>query len=70
MYHIKQAEWDNIPEDYKGTWQDYYNEHPEWIGRRVVMSGCVIKDPSKKGYLMVEGVHFAIEEESTTGAER
>lgn len=31
MYHVTRSTWDNIPEDYKGTWQDYHNEHPEWM---------------------------------------
>lgn len=61
MIKITKAKWDSIHDDYKGTWQDYYNEHPEWKGRKVVMSGCVTNDPSELGKLLVEGEHFVIE---------
>lgn len=62
MIHVSRKKWDSIPMDYKGTWQDYYHEKPEWIGKKVVMSGCISEDPNEKGYLMVEGVHFVIDE--------
>ena len=60
MIEISKKEWDSIANDYKGEWQDYYNERPEWIGRRVVMSGCISKDPNELGKLLIEGVHFTI----------
>lgn len=41
MIEISKNKWDSIPADYKGEWHDYYNKHPEWLGRKVVMSGCV-----------------------------
>ena len=59
MIKIKKEKWDKIYRDYKGIWQDYYGEHPEWRGRNVVMSGCISDDPGK---LLIEGVHFVIEE--------
>ena len=55
---ITQEKWDSICSDYKGTWQDYYNERPDWIGRKVVMSGCI--NPNELGKLLVEGEHFII----------
>ena len=58
MITISKEKWDSIYSDYKGTWQDYYDEHPEWIGRKVVMSGCICNEHGK---LYVEGVHFVIE---------
>jgi len=57
---VSQEKWDSICEDYKGIWQDYYDECPEWKGRRVVMSGCITEDPAELGKLLVEGVHFEI----------
>lgn len=61
MVKISKNKWDSIYADYKGTWKDYYNEHPEWTGRKVVMSGCVSNNPNELGKLLVEGVHFVIE---------
>lgn len=58
MIVITKEKWDSICSDYKGTWQDYYNERPDWIGRRVVMSGCI--NPKELGKLLVEGEHFII----------
>lgn len=55
---ISKEKWDSIYTDYKGTWQDYYNERPQWVGRKVVMSGCI--NPKELGSLLVEGVHFII----------
>lgn len=59
MIEVSQNKWDSIPDDYKGKWHDYYNEHPEWLGRNVVMSGC-ISNPNELGKLLIEGVHFVI----------
>lgn len=61
MIMISKAEFDKIDRDYKGIWQDYHGERPEWKGRRVVMSGCITKDPQELGKLLVEGVHFLVE---------
>ncbi len=60
MLSVPQSKWDSIPADYKGEWMDYYDEHPEWIGRKVVMSGCITEDPTELGKLLIEGVHFEI----------
>lgn len=60
MIEISKKEWDSIANNYKGEWQDYYNDHPEWIGKKVVMSGCIFKDSSKLGKLLIEGVDFII----------
>ena len=62
MIKISKNEWDSIYADYKGVWQDYYNDHPEWIGRKTVMSTCLTHDPNELGSLLIEGVHFVIEE--------
>ena len=61
MIKISKSEFDKIHRDYKGVWQDYHGDHPEWKGRRVVMSGCIDKDPSELGKLYIEGVHFLVE---------
>ena len=58
---ITQAKWESIHPDYKGTWQDYHGDHPEWKGKKVVMSACINDDPAALGGLLVEGVHFVIE---------
>lgn len=60
LIEITKEKWDSIHNDYKGIWQDYYNERPDWIGRRVVMSGCI--NPNELGKLLIEGEHFIIKE--------
>ena len=37
MKRITQSEYDAIGSDFKGTWQDYYGDYPEWKGRRTAM---------------------------------
>ena len=61
MIKVSKEKWDSIPADYKGIWQGYYNEKPEWIGKKVVMSGCITENPNELGALLVEGIHFIIE---------
>lgn len=60
LIDVTREKWDFIGSDYKGTWQDYYDECPEWKGRKVVMSGCITEDPAELGMLLIEGVHFRI----------
>lgn len=60
LIEVSQEKWDSIYSDYKGTWRDYYDECPEWKGRKTVMSGCITEDPTELGKLLVEGVHFII----------
>ena len=59
MIKVSREKWDSICTDYKGVYHDYYNEKPELIGRKVVMSGCISNEPGK---LLIEGVHFIIED--------
>lgn len=59
MIKVSKEKWDKIPNDYKSIWQDYYSKHPEWIGKKVVMSGCI---SDELGKLLVEDVHFIIED--------
>ena len=61
MLKVSKAEWEKIDSDYKGTWQDYHGDHPEWKGRKVVMSTCLTHKPDELCSLLVEGVHFIIE---------
>lgn len=60
MIEISKEQWNLIENAYKGEWQDYYNVHPEWLGRKVVMSGIISKDPHELGKLLIEVVHFVI----------
>ena len=34
MIKISKEKWDSIYSDYKGEWMDYYNDHPEWLGKK------------------------------------
>lgn len=58
---VSQEKWDSIPSDYKGVWQAYMDDHPEWKGRKVVLSTCITNDPLEKCRLWVEHEHFLIE---------
>lgn len=58
MIKISKEKWEGICSDYKGEWSDYHGDHPEWIGKKVVMSGCI--NPNELGRLLIEGVHFEI----------
>ena len=60
MLEIPRSRWDGISADYKGEWQDYHGDHPEWLGRKVVMSTCITENPNEKCKLLIEGVHFEI----------
>lgn len=61
MIKVSKEKWESICDDYKGTWMDYHNEHPEWIGRKVVMSACITGNVNEVCSLLIEGVHFNIE---------
>ena len=61
MIKGSKEKWESICDDYKGTWMDYHNEHPEWIGRKVVMSACITGNINEVCSLLIEGVHFNIE---------
>ncbi len=54
MKTITEAEYQNLPADMKGTYQDYYGEHPEWKGRRTAAFPCELPG------LFVEGVNLKI----------
>lgn len=57
MIKISMEKWNSISTDYKGVWYDYYNEKPQWKGKKVVLSGCI---SNEFGKLLVEDVHFTI----------
>ena len=61
MIRITKEKWDSISKDYKNVWRDYLNEKPEWVGKKVVMGGCISNNPAEASALLVEGVHFIIE---------
>lgn len=61
MIKVSKEKWESICDDYKGTWQNYHNDHPEWLGKKVVMSTCIMGNVNEVCSLLVEGVHFIIE---------
>jgi len=62
-YIITEEEYNRIDTDYRGTWLDYYGDHPEWLGRRTVMSTCITKNANEPCRLLIEGEHFVITKE-------
>ncbi|MCM1165641.1 MAG: hypothetical protein NC401_06485 [Ruminococcus sp.] len=60
MIKISKKEWNAIDKDYKGEWADYFGDHPEWLGRKSVMSTCITKNPNELCQLFIEGVDFVI----------
>lgn len=69
LYTISEKEYNKIDTDYRGTWQDYHGDHPEWLGRRVVMSTFITGDSSEPCKLLIEGVHFIITAEGENADE-
>lgn len=57
MIQITKEKWNTIGNDYKGEWMNYYGDHPEWLGKKVVMSGCI---SDELGKLFIESVDFEI----------
>lgn len=57
---ISKEQWDATNSDYKGIWQNYHNDHPEWIGKRTIMSTCITNNPNELCKLWIEDVHFII----------
>lgn len=43
MIEISKEEWNLIENTYKGEWQDYYNEHPEWVGKKLLWVELFLK---------------------------
>ena len=60
MITVSRADYEKICRDYRGTFHDYYGDHPEWKGRQTVMSTCITHNPNEKCSLLIEGVHFQI----------
>lgn len=57
MKYITKAEYEKIPDDYKGQYLDFDGLHPEWKGRKVAfLPGCGTT-------LFIEGVSFCFVED-------
>ncbi len=54
MKIITEKEYQSLPADFKGTYQDYYGDRPEWEGRRTAAFPCELPG------LFVEGVNLKI----------
>lgn len=69
MIKITREKWNSIDSDFKGEWKDYYGgDHPEWVGKKTVMSTCITENPNELCQLLVEGVHFEIMEDTPPAA--
>ncbi len=51
---ITVGEYESLPADMKGRYQDYYGDHPEWKGRRTAAFPCELPG------LFIEGVNLEI----------
>lgn len=61
MQTISKAEWDKLPQDYKGQWTEtiwnYRQDFPKaWIGKRTMLGHA-----HEGTVLLTEGVHFKIQ---------
>lgn len=56
MPHLTLREFENIPEEYRGTYQAYSDVHPDWKGRRTAFLN------NHGTTLFIEGVSFVIDE--------
>lgn len=59
MKIISKAEFDRIPKDYKGIYEDIQGTNPEWKGRRTAFL------PGEGTTLSVEGIHFIVDGDSS-----
>jgi len=53
--YITEKEWEAIPGAYKGIYEDYDGNHPDWVGRKVAFL------PGYGTMLFIEGVTFEID---------
>ena len=60
MLKVSQEQWNKIHSDYKGIYQDYHGDHPEWKGKKAVMSTCITNNPNEICSLLIEDVHFVL----------
>lgn len=67
LIRITKEKWDQIPNDYKGKWDEWIrtqgyqpNLPDEYIGKRTVFEGCITDHAGTA--LLTEGIHFIIEE--------
>lgn len=51
---ITEEEYQNLPADFKGTYKNYYGDHPELYGRRTAAYPCELPG------LFIEGVNLKI----------
>lgn len=51
---ITEQEYKSLPDSMKGTYKNYYNDHPEWEGRRIAAFPCELPG------LFIEGVNLKI----------
>ncbi len=51
---ITKEEYQNLPADFRGLYQNYYGDHPEWKGRRIAAFPCELPG------LFIEGVNLKI----------
>ena len=58
MYTMTESQYRKLPDAYKGRYQDYQGNHPEWKGRRTAL----VADPGT--CLVIEGVSLEIIPES------
>lgn len=55
IVHISQKDFDALPNDYKGFYEDFDGKHPEWKGKRVAFL------PGHGTNLFIEGLSFVID---------
>lgn len=67
LIRLSKKEWDEIPNDYKGKWDEwirtkgYQPDLPDaYIGKRTVFEGCITDHAGTA--LLTEGIHFIIED--------
>lgn len=54
MKTITETEYQEMPADMRGVYEDYYGDHPEWKGRRTAAF------PLELPGLFIEGVNLKI----------
>lgn len=60
MIKVSKEKWNSICNDFKGIWHDFWGDHPEWKGRKIVLRGAVENNCEHGTQLLIENEHFII----------
>ena len=57
---LSSFQWGNIPNDYKGVYEDFDGDHPELKGNKTCLTCYIAGDYGVSSSLSIEGLHFTL----------